>query len=357
MRSLKLSTRLRADRLTQNGVVQAGVSCSNLKETMGSHQRPESDLEPVPPPASASLDLSLQDLIDRIPMAAYAVRAPDGVISWYNARAAELWGRRPAIGDPDERFCGSYRLYHPDGTFMAHCDTPVAQALATGASLHRQDVVIERPEGSRVTVCVHVDPVRDDDGRIVGVTNFFYDVTERKLRESDTKLQAVMLQLALQEQATFRAALRDSEERLSRLLALMPAAVYTCNAEGRITFFNRRAVELWGREPRLNNDEEKFCGAFRMWSSGGLLLKHDQCPMAAAVLEDRVARNLEVVLEQPTGFRILTNVNIDPLYDQDGRLAGAINVFVDIPERKQAEPVLDQNPDGASRENAPLPAV
>lgn len=158
-----------------------------------------------------ALDFSLQNLIDRLPMGAYAVQAPDGVIAWYNVRAVELWGRRPNIGDLDERFCGSYRLYHPDGTYMAHSDTPVAHALATGASFHHEDVVIERPDGTRVTVCVHVDPVRDDDGTIVGATNFFYDVTERKIRESDTVLKSLMLRLDL--------------ERLSKLFAPKPVAV------------------------------------------------------------------------------------------------------------------------------------
>lgn len=59
-------------------------------------------------------------LIELFPMAAYAVRAPDGVIAWFNSRAVELWGRVPALGDTDERFCGAYKLYHADGTHMAH---------------------------------------------------------------------------------------------------------------------------------------------------------------------------------------------------------------------------------------------
>jgi hypothetical protein len=46
------------------------------------------------------------DLLNLLPMAAYVVRA-DGVVIWYNARAAELWGREPAVGDTDERFCGA----------------------------------------------------------------------------------------------------------------------------------------------------------------------------------------------------------------------------------------------------------
>ena len=126
-------------------------------------------------------------------MAAYAVRAPDGVIAWFNSRAAELWGRVPAVDDTDERFCGAYKLYHADGTPMAHCDTPVALALRTGASVHEEEVVIERPDGSRVIVSVHIDPIRDKDGAIVGVVNFFHDISERKQAERTTGLLAAIV--------------------------------------------------------------------------------------------------------------------------------------------------------------------
>lgn len=104
-------------------------------------------------PTSPSLDLgSHADLIELLPIAAYTVRAPHGVIAWFNSQATELWGRVPAVGDTDERFCGAHKLFYLDGTYMAHCATPVALALGTGASVHEQEVVIERPDGSRFTV-------------------------------------------------------------------------------------------------------------------------------------------------------------------------------------------------------------
>lgn len=164
-------------------------------------------METIVPDRCSVLDLYHQSLLDLVPMAAYAVRAPDGVIAWYNSQAAELWGRQPTIGDLDERFCGAYRLYYPDGTYMAHSQTPVAAALQSGIPVHQEDVVIERPDGSRVTVCVHIDPVRDASGKIVGVVNFFYDVTQRKRREIDIKTQAQQLELAVQERTASLSAL------------------------------------------------------------------------------------------------------------------------------------------------------
>src|SRR6267142_3368212 len=144
----------------------------------------ESVMETRLPSASTFSHLDSRPyLIDLLPMAAYAVRAPEGVIAWFNARATELWGRVPVAGDTDERFCGAHKLHRPDGTYMAHCDTPVALALSTGVSVYDEEVVIERADGSRVTVSVHIDPIRDKDGSIVGAVNFFQDITQQKQSE------------------------------------------------------------------------------------------------------------------------------------------------------------------------------
>src|SRR3984893_9296523 len=147
--------------------------------------------------SSNLLDLGSQAyLTELFPIAVYFVRAPDGVITWFNSRAAELWGRVPVVGDTDERFCGAYKLYHSDGTHMAHCETPVALALKTGISVQEEEVVIERPDGSRVVVSVHIDPIRDKDGAIVGVVNFFHDIDERKQGQQALAERALLLDLS-----------------------------------------------------------------------------------------------------------------------------------------------------------------
>jgi PAS domain-containing protein len=52
------------------------------------------------------------------------------------------------------------------------------------------------------------------------------------------------------------AARHDVEFR--RLLEKLPAAAYTTDAEGLITYFNQRAVEAWGRGPKLNDPLDRF---------------------------------------------------------------------------------------------------
>ena len=65
--------------------------------------------------------------------------------------------------------------------------------------------------------------------------------------------------------------------------------------------------------------------------------------MAKAVCEGRPARGAEAVIEQPSGKTIVASVNIDPLYDKDGKLAGAISVFQDITDRKKADDALRES--------------
>jgi PAS domain-containing protein len=47
---------------------------------------------------------------------------------------------------------------------------------------------------------------------------------------------------------------RDGERRLREILDALPAAVYTTDAEGRVTMFNRAAATFAGREPELGTD-------------------------------------------------------------------------------------------------------
>jgi two-component system, chemotaxis family, CheB/CheR fusion protein len=67
-------------------------------------------------------------LFDLVPVAVYYCDA-SGVIQNFNHRAEELWGRTPALGETDERFCGSFKMFRPDGTFMPHAQCPMAEVV------------------------------------------------------------------------------------------------------------------------------------------------------------------------------------------------------------------------------------
>lgn len=78
------------------------------------------------------------------PVAVYS-RDTAGVIQEFNRCAVELWGCEPVLGDTDKRFCGSFKLFRPDGTYMPHEECPMAEVVAgTLAEAGDGEVVIER---------------------------------------------------------------------------------------------------------------------------------------------------------------------------------------------------------------------
>ena|SRR5579885_7381 len=129
--------------------------------------------------------------------------------------------------------------------------------------------------------------------------------------------------------------LREKERRFRRLLDSLPAAVYTTDAQGRITYYNEAAAELWGRRPPLGTSE--WCGSWKLYWPDGTPMAHAECPMALALKEDREVRGMEAAAERPDGTRVPFIPYPTPLHDERGRLVGAVNMLVDITERKRAE--------------------
>ena len=115
----------------------------------------------------------------------------------------------------------------------------------------------------------------------------------------------------------------------------MPAAIYMTDAVGRITFYNEAASALWGYRPELGKSE--FCGSWKLYWPDGTHLPHDECLMAIALKEQRPIRGVEAVAERPDGTRVPFIPYPTPLFDGSGALTGAVNMLVDISERKRAE--------------------
>src|SRR4051794_8897339 len=123
--------------------------------------------------------------------------------------------------------------------------------------------------------------------------------------------------------------------RQGLLFNAMDVAVYTTDLEGRVTLYNDAAVALWGRRPVIG--DARWCGAWKLYTAEGEPLPHDQCPMAVALREQRPVRGVEAIAERPDGSRVPFIPHPTPLFDTRGRCIGAVNVLVDITERKEAE--------------------
>ena len=132
-------------------------------------------------------------LFDLGPIAVYSCDT-EGSILEYNRCAAELWGRKPLLQDPRQRYCGSLKLYLPGGEFLPHNRFPMAGVLSGRLAAARDiEVIIGRPDGSHITVISNIVPLKNDQGRITGAINCFYDITERKAAETALSKARVLL--------------------------------------------------------------------------------------------------------------------------------------------------------------------
>lgn len=231
----------------------------------------------------------------------------NGVIQTWNAAAEHLFGyaTEEVVGRPVTVLIPADRQDEEPG---------ILARLRRGERISHYETVRRRKDGSLVDISLTVSPVRDRSGRIIGASKIARDITGRK--EAELKLE-------------------ESERRLQEILAAVPAAIYTTDAEGKITYFNQAAVDLAGRTPTLGSDE--WCVTWKLYNPDGTPLPHDRCPMAVALKEGQAIRNAEAIAERPDGTRVPFIPFPTPLRDVSGKVVGAINMLVDISERRQAE--------------------
>ena len=127
----------------------------------------------------------------------------------------------------------------------------------------------------------------------------------------------------------------EGDDFFRELVNALPAAVYTTDPSGRITYYNEAAAALWGCRPDLGNSD--WCGSWKLFWPDGRAMPHDQCPMATAVKKQQAIRGLEAVAERPDGSRVPFLPFPTPIFNEAGVFVGAVNMLVDISERKRAE--------------------
>jgi PAS domain S-box-containing protein len=356
----------------------------------------------------------------------------------FNRRCADFWGLA-GEAKPQGKFSGALRTFRPDGVSLPETDEPVAIALRTGEPIDRYELIIERPNGSRVLVEVSAEPIFDERHTLVGVVGCIQDVTKQKEIEAGLKgerqtlaaiieaapeciktvasdgtllrmnaaglrmieaengaaiegrsvfdfiapefqevwktnhervcsgeklswefdiiapsgtrrhMESQAVPIALPDGKTAQLAITrdvtqekisntkmiEKEHRFRQVLEALPIALYTTDAEGKITFFNRQAVELAGRIPKLGSDE--WCVTWRLYDLDGALIPHDRCPMAISLKEQRQLVGAETIAERPDGSRVHFVPYPSPIFDRSGRMVGAVNMLLDVSKRREDE--------------------
>ena len=166
-------------------------------------------------------------MIRELPLLPAAVCVCDrfGTVELYNRAAVELWGYKSSGPPANRRFCGAYRLFYPDGTQMLHSESPAAEVLRMGVPLRNRELLIGRPDGTRVAVLANVVALRDAGGAIVGVVSCLQDITDRKhaeerLQESNDKLQLLSRRLVESQETERRHIARELHDEVGQTLTV-----------------------------------------------------------------------------------------------------------------------------------------
>lgn len=254
-------------------------------------------------PASPS-DLAFRQLLEKLPAAAYTCDA-QGFITYFNERAAALWGREPKLNDPADRYCGSFKVYSPDGSPLAHDQCSVAMTLRDRKSYDGHEIVIQRPDGSLWAALAHATPFFDDRGELVGTVNVLIDITDRK----------------------------RSELAVSQLAAIVDSSddvIISKNLDGVIQSWNAAAQRLFGYTA------EQAVGRHISFLIPPDRLDEEDRILARLRAGERV-HHFDTVRLRSDGTPIDVALTISPVRDNTGRIVGASKIVRDISDRKLAE--------------------
>ncbi|MFC5437879.1 PAS domain S-box protein [Rhodanobacter umsongensis] len=234
--------------------------------------------------------------------------APDGTILRANRAELELLG-----------YCRDEYVGHNIGEFHADQDVlaDILTRLRAGEAIDKHPVRLIARDGQ----IRHVQITSSGcfrDGSFTHTRCFTIDVTEQK-RLADAR--------------------QEREKLAHQLLQALPMAIYTTDAQGRITFYNEAAVAFAGRRPALG---EEWCVSRKLFRSDGTPLPHEQSPMAIAIREARPVHGEEAIAERPDGSRVAFAPFPTPLFDDAGVMVGAVNMLVDITDRKKIERSLQE---------------
>ena len=261
-------------------------------------------------------------LFDLVPAAVYTCDAA-GLIQEFNQHAVELWGREPKTNDPTERFCGSLRIFHPDGRPMPHDKCPMARVLGN-EKLKASDleILVERASGSRRNVRVSPTALRNGQGKIIGAINCLHDITVRKRTEK---------------------ALRQSEERSRGIIHQTSAGITSTDLTGRITFANQKFCSMLGYK------ERELVGKtiFEISHPGDIA---ESRRLFQRMVSKAEPYEFEKRYRRKNGAVLWASVSASPLRDAEGKTQSAVTVIIDISDRKKAQAILEDRARGLEGE-------
>ncbi|WP_027062245.1 PAS domain S-box protein [Mesorhizobium loti] len=253
----------------------------------------------------ASEDFNYKDFFENVGVALHLVSA-EGVILQANNAELDL------VGYPTEEYVGrQIAEFHSDPDVIKD----ILDRLSRGEKIAKYPARLRVFDGS----IKHVEITSSGnfrDGKLINTRCFTVDVTDLEQARSELRLK---------------------DSTYHQILDALPVAIYTTDAHGTITYCNRAASDLAGRDPEIGKD--KWCVTFKLFTPDGKELPHDECPMAIALKENRPVYNQQAVAQRSDGSFFPVQPYPTPIRDENGNLPGAVNMLLDLTDRERAEEI------------------
>ncbi|MGA7672870.1 MAG: ATP-binding protein [Nitrolancea sp.] len=117
-------------------------------------------------------------LIDQFPEAVIVVEPDPEQVTMVNQQTSRLLGWDIETPMPMMEFLGRNRRLDLQGNPIPDLEVPMVRALRGGEVLARSEVMIERPNGERITILVNGAPLMDDRGTVIAAIAVFQDYTQ-----------------------------------------------------------------------------------------------------------------------------------------------------------------------------------
>jgi PAS domain S-box-containing protein len=240
-----------------------------------------------------------RELIRLLPAAIYTCDSR-GRVELFNQAAVDLWGREPEAGETF--WCGSWRIYRPDGSDLPLDRCPMALAIKEGRPV-QGEIVIERPDGVRRNVLANANPSLDSQGSVTGAVNLLMDVT------GQTEAEVAQSHLA---------AIVDSSDD----------AIVSKDLDGTIRSWNKGAERTFGyaESEMVGQPIAKIIPPE---------LREEEREILAKLRRGERIEHFETVRVANDGHQLDVSLSISPIHNAAGEVVGASKIARDITESKR----------------------
>jgi PAS domain S-box-containing protein len=241
-------------------------------------------------------------VVRNLPAAVYVTDA-NGHVNLFNEAAEVLWGRKAELGK--DLWCSSHKMFNLDGSALPLEECPMAVTLKTGRPIRGQEIIVERPDGTRRNVLPYPEPLLDSSGRIVGAINMLMDITESKRSE-------------------------EAARRLAAIVASSEDAIISKDLNSVITSWNEGAARLFGYTA-----EEAVGKPITMLIPEDRLEEEEH--IIQSIRRGEPVHHFETIRRKKDGKCLEISLTISPIKNSEGKIIGASKIARDITRRKLAE--------------------